>query len=115
MTIPTQFTSQGVLANGTYDATFAQIRSSILVRGNSSPAWDSVWRTNLLKNAEVLTKELWAIGINDVFLDGSFVEDKDRPNDIDGYFDTGLKLVPSDLPKFATMVQNLNLANPHKI
>lgn len=115
MTIPSQFTSNGVLARGTYDATFAQIRSSILVTGTGSPSWDSAWRGFLLNNAEILTKELWAVGVEDVFLDGSFVEEKDRPNDIDGYFDTGLKMIGADLPKFLTMVQNLNLANQHKI
>jgi hypothetical protein len=39
----------------------------------------------VVENAEILTKELWAVGIKSVYLDGSFVEDKDRPNDIDGY------------------------------
>jgi hypothetical protein len=115
MSIPTQFTHQGVLKSGTYDATFAEIRSSILVTGTGSSTWDSAWRGKLLDNAEILTKELWAIGIKSVFFDGSFVEDKDRPNDIDGYFDTELKATNLDLPKFAAMIQNLNLANHHKI
>ena len=34
----------------------------------------------------MLTRQLWQVGVTDVFLDGSFVEDKPHPNDIDGYF-----------------------------
>lgn len=116
MAIPTSFTSNAVLASGTYDATFDQIRKSVLITGTgSSPFWDAVWRNQLLDNAEILTKELWAVGIKNVYLDGSFVEDKDCPNDIDGYFETGLTLTRPDLHKFATVVQSLNLKNKHKI
>lgn len=70
MSIPGHFTNHGVLANGTYKATFAGILASILVKGTGSPTWDSAWRKKLLDNAEILTKELWAIGIQSVFLDG---------------------------------------------
>lgn len=115
MPIPAQFTNHGVLAPGTYDATFAEIRSSILVAGTGSPTWNSAWRGTLLDNAEVLSKELWSVGVTNVFLDGSFVEDKDRPNDIDGYFDTGLMMTPTDLVKLDRVVQDLNLVNPHKV
>jgi hypothetical protein len=76
---------------------------------------DYVLPRQLLDNAEILTKELWAVGIKNVYLDGSFVEDKDRPNDIDGYFETGLTLTGPDLHKFAAVVQLLNLKNKHKI
>lgn len=115
MAVPTNFTTNGVLPAGTHDATFSEIRSSILISGNGSPAWDSKWRSNLLDNAEVLVNELWAAGVQQVYLDGSFVEDKDRPNDIDGYFDTGLTTSVQDLQKFSVMVQALNLANPYKV
>jgi hypothetical protein len=33
-----------------------------------------------------MTQQLWQVGIREVFADGSFVEEKDHPNDIDGYF-----------------------------
>ena len=42
-------------------------------------------------NLEVLTKQLWQVGIREVYADGSFAEDKDHPNDIDGYFVCGLQ------------------------
>ncbi len=32
-----------------------------------------------------MTEQLWNIGVTDVFADGSFVEEKDHPNDIDGH------------------------------
>ena len=37
-------------------------------------------------NLEILARQLWSVGIRDIYADGSFVEDKDHPNDIDGYF-----------------------------
>lgn len=115
MTIPSNFIN-GALAPGTYEATFNQLRQSILVQGvDNLGTWDSGWRAKLLGQAEILTKELWAVGIKDVFLDGSFVEDKDRPNDIDGYFDTGLSMTPGDLDSFSQLVQKLNLNSPNKI
>ena len=33
---------------------------------------------------------LWQVGIQDIYIDGSFVEDKASPNDIDGYFVCGV-------------------------
>ena len=50
------------------------------------PAWDAKWRRHLTDNLGILAGQLWSIGISEIFVDGSFVEDKDRPNDIDGYF-----------------------------
>lgn len=116
MALPTNFTD-GVLAPGTYEATFADIRSSILVVGDgSSFTWDSVWRNTLVDNAEVLVKQLWQVGVDDIFLDGSFVEDKDHPNDIDGYFDPFLSTMDSaDMTKFQKIVSDLNNLDPHKI
>lgn len=116
MAIPGSFNSDGVLPPGTYDATIGDIRSSILVNGNQSPGWDKVWRNKLLDNASVLINELWQVEIDEIFLDGSFVEDKDHPNDIDGYFDTHLNLhTPADVDRFEKLVSNLNNLNPHKI
>ena len=40
----------------------------------------------LIDGLKVLVGHLVQAGINDVFIDGSFVEAKDLPNDIDGYF-----------------------------
>lgn len=58
----------------------------------------------------VVVDELWAVGIEDIFVNGSFVECKDHPNDIDGYFVCDLhRLAAGDLER------ELNLLDPHKI
>lgn len=112
MAIPDQFTEAGVLAPGDYRATFAEIRASVLVSGAgvSSAHWDVSWRAECVDNLEIMVRQLWQIGVDRVFIDGSFVEDKDHPNDIDGYFDC-------DFERFASgkLETELNLLDPHKI
>lgn len=57
-----------------------------------------------------MTRQLWQVGIQEVFADGSFVEEKDHPNDIDGYFVCSL----SDL-SIGELTRKLNLLDPYKI
>jgi len=64
----------------------------------------------LLDNLELLAMQLWAAGVRDIFVDGSFVEDKDHPNDIDGYFVCDLKSLAS-----GELTQRLNLLDPNKV
>jgi hypothetical protein len=59
------------------------------------PDWDSEWRMKLVENLEIMIGQLRRVGITEIFVDGSFVEDKDHPNDIDGYFEC-------DVVEFAT-------------
>jgi hypothetical protein len=84
------FQADGLLPPGDYEVSFAELRQSALVAGpagpSRSPAWDTDWRGKLVDNLEMLTQQLWQVGIKDIFADGSFAEDKDHPNDIDGYF-----------------------------
>ncbi|HUP61397.1 MAG TPA: hypothetical protein VNA69_13355 [Thermoanaerobaculia bacterium] len=71
--------------------TTAELGNSLLVHGpgrTRCPQWDARWRLRLVNNLERLVKQLWQIGITNIFIDGSFVEDKDHPKDIDGYFET---------------------------
>ena len=88
-TLPT-FTPAGVLPPGDYPLTLDQLQDSILVLGPGSPrqhpAWDAAWRHSLIQNLSILVRQLWTVNITDIFINGSFVEDKDHPNDIDGYF-----------------------------
>jgi hypothetical protein len=87
-TLP-EFDERGLLPPGTHEVTFDELRESILASGpeeNSMSGWDSDWRRHLVDQAETLTQQLWHVGVTDVFLDGSFAEDKPHPNDIDGYF-----------------------------
>lgn len=108
------FEADGLLPAGDYEVTFEELRQSILVLGPGNPKdcpnWDCVWREKLVTTLEILTRQLWQIGITEVFADGSFTEDKDHPNDIDGYF-------VCDLPRLASgqLARELNLLDPHKI
>ena len=85
-----QFTEEGLLPPGDYEATLDELRHSILVVGPegriNDPKWDAPWRKTLVDNLEIMVRQLWQVGIGDIFIDGSFAEDKDHPNDIDGYF-----------------------------
>ena len=106
------FTSDGVLLAGDYHLTVGQLRVSHLVTGvhSSSYTWDRAWRGHLVDNLEILVGELWQVGIDSIFVNGSFVEDKDHPNDIDGYFEC-------DVRDFASgrLAQDLNRIDPYKI
>jgi len=112
MAIPA-FTQDGLLPPGDYPLTFDQLRLSNLVKPSLATAgggWDEAWRLTLVNNAEILVKQLWQVGISEIFLDGSFVEDKDHPNDIDGYF-------ACDPVRLATgeLERELNALDPYKV
>lgn len=82
------FNQNGVLPPGDHELTIEELKQSILVLGDgSSTSWDTEWRAYLVANVEVLALQLAKVGYRTLFLNGSFVEKKDRPNDIDGYFD----------------------------
>jgi hypothetical protein len=72
--------------------------------------WDALWRAHLVDNLGVLVQELWTVGMTEIFIDGSFVEDKAHPNDIDGYFACDLMSLAS-----GELQRQLNVINPHKI
>jgi hypothetical protein len=111
--IPT-FEPDGLLPQGDFEVTFGELRRLVLVLGPSEPKdcpnWDGPWREKLVANLEVLTNQLWKVGITDVFADGSFAEDKDHPNDIDGYFVCDL-----DRLKSGQLERELNLLDPNKV
>jgi hypothetical protein len=104
----------GVLPPGDYSLSIDELRASHLVLGPGDPSdfpdWDARWRDHLVNQLELLVKQLWEVGINEIFVNGSFVEDKDHPNDIDGYFDCDFsRFISGDLER------ELNLRDPHKI
>jgi len=115
MPVVPSFTTEGLLPIGDYEVTFDELRRSILVQGTGDvslyPNWDRSWRHKLVDNLEALTRQLWTIGITEVFADGSFAEDKDHPNDIDGYFvcNDAMLIASGDLTR------RLNLLDPLKI
>src|SRR5690554_5832515 len=107
-----KFTKDGLLPKGEYDLTLDELRASILVSGPvpQIPEWDAPWRAFLVDQAEILIQQLWSIGITEIYLDGSFVEAKPHPNDIDGYFEC-------DISDFASghIERQLNLIDSYKV
>jgi hypothetical protein len=108
------FTEDGLLPPGDYELTLDDIARSMLVVGPDDaapyPLWDTAWRARLVEKLGVLVRQLWQVGIDRVFIDGSFTEDKDHPNDIDGYFECELaQLASGDLQRA------LNSIDPHRI
>lgn len=104
------FTEKGLLPKGIHTATLPELKESFLVSGNgTSPTWDAAWRLQLVNNLGVLFKQLNQIGISEVFIDGSFVEDIDHPNDIDGYFNCSLMSIINGENE-----KNLNHLDPKK-
>ncbi len=107
--LPKLFNKYGLLPPGDYELTLEELKKSILVKGpaNKPPTWDAAWRLTLVENLTILIRQLWKVGIEDIFIDGSFVEDKDHPNDIDGYFECDIfELISGDLQR------ELNLLDP---
>lgn len=114
MAVIPSFQADGLLPPGDYEVSFDELMRSVLVGGPSDlsgrPNWDAAWRATLVKNFETLTRQLWQVGITEVFADGSFVEDKDHPNDIDGYFVCDLNRLKSGV-----LLRDLNLLDPDKV
>ena len=107
------FDADGLLPPSDYELSLDELRQSILVSGPRDliayPSWDKPWRERLVNNLEMLTRQLWPVGIREVYADGSFAEDKDHPNDIDGYFVCDLELITGELAR------QLNLLDPSKV
>jgi hypothetical protein len=106
------FNSDGLLPTGDYLLSFEELRSCFLVQGSAQTGtdWDTGWRLQLTKNLEILATQLWKVGVTRIFVNGSFVEDKDHPNDIDGYFECEL----SDLAS-GELQHRLNALDEHKV
>lgn len=105
------FNENGLLPPDDYELTLNGLRDSILVKGpdNGNP-WDVKWRLLLVDNLELLVQQLWDVGIEQIFIDGSFVEYKAHPNDIDGYFECDLMELAS-----GELARKLNALDPYKI
>lgn len=113
--LPETFSPDGLLPAGDYLLTLEELANSMLVHGplnaaNDNPNWDSKWRAKLVKNLEILVEQLRNVRVTEIFIDGSFVEDKAHPNDIDGYFECDLDYyISGDLQR------DLNLEDPYKV
>jgi len=58
----------------------------------------------------VLVDQLWQVGSDAIYVDGSFVEDKDHPHDIDGYFECDVRYFAA-----GDLERDLNARDPHKV
>lgn len=109
MSVIPPFDQRGLLPPGDYVVTFAETRASHLVTGaGESGTWDPLWRAQLVDKCEILVRQLWQVGVTEIVLDGSFVEQKDRPGDIDGYFSC-------DVTRIEAVVNALNALDPYRI
>jgi hypothetical protein len=102
-----------VLPPGDYKLTMQELRASMLVQGRfgvTEPNWDVSWRSSLLDNLEILTNQLHQIGLDQIFIDGSFVENKAHPSDIDGYFEC-----PWQEQANGDLESKLNAIDPHTV
>lgn len=113
MTPLPSFNAEGTLPQGDYALSLDQLRASMLVHGptglSETSTWDAAWRRQLVENLSVMTAQLHAVGIRELYIDGSFVEDKDHPNDIDGYFECDpMRFASGDLER------DLNRIDPAK-
>lgn len=107
------FNDRGLLPPGDYEVTFGELRNSILVHGpnpQNPGTWDARWRLKLIDNCEILVNQLRRTGITEIFLNGSFVEEKDHPNDIDGYFECDFSAFVS-----GQIQRELNKIDEHKV
>src|SRR5580658_8153494 len=108
------FQPNGLLPPGDYEVSFEELRRSILADGPSgsddASSWDGDWRKRLVDKLEILSNQLWQVGVREIYADGSFTEDKDHPNDIDGYFVCGLRELAS-----GELARRLNLLDPGKV
>lgn len=77
MPIPSFEPETGYLPTGLYDATLDEVRERL----GFSPK-----RLNLISNLAWAAQELWAAGVDDLRIDGSFVTEKPVPGDIDGFW-----------------------------
>jgi len=72
-TIP-DFTADGLLPPGDYEVTLDELRESPLVEGPADsaarPHWDAAWRGRLVDNLAILVRQLWRVGVTEVFVDG---------------------------------------------
>lgn len=83
-----QFTEEGLLIPGVHETDLEELKEKM--------GW-SRKRRDLLEGLEEVLELMASCGVVRAYLDGSFVTDKDRPNDIDGCFDLSEDVTAEDL------------------
>lgn len=103
-----KFNEYGLLPPYDFPMTIDELKDSLLVKGLKNLPWDAEKHLMLVNNLEILVDQLWRVGLNDIYIDGSFVEDKASPGDIDGYFVADIMTLPD-------LVRELNSIDPYKV
>ena len=83
-----RFTDEGLLPPGVHETSLEELEESM--------GWGRK-RRGLLEGLEETLELMASCGVTRVYLDGSFVTDKDRPNDIDGCYDLAEDVSAEDL------------------
>jgi hypothetical protein len=87
-----QFTDEGLLLPGIHETDLEELGEKM--------GW-SRKRSELLEGLEKALELMASCGVERVYLDGSFVTDKDRPNDIDGCYDLAGDVTAEDVRRLA--------------
>jgi hypothetical protein len=83
-----RFTDYGYLPPGDHEMTFNELTQSVVVVGEPwISGWDEEWRLELVSNLKMLVQPLWRMGIEDIWIDGSFCSTKTDPRDVDAFFE----------------------------
>ena len=68
-----QFNDFGLLAPGDYELTIPELKNSLLVKGpEDGSLWDENWRLHLVEQLEIMVKQLWSVGLTDIYIDRIF-------------------------------------------
>lgn len=86
------FTEEGLLPPGVHETDLEELKEKM--------GW-SRKRRELLGGLEEALEVMAAVGVVRAYLDGSFVTDKDRPNDIDGCYDLSEDVTEEELWRLA--------------
>ena len=80
MSLLPPFTDDGLLPAGDYELTLEQLLTSSLIIGPAEASeWAGPWRRKLVENLRVMAGQLVRVGVTEIFIDGSFVENKSVP------------------------------------
>lgn len=86
------FTDEGMLPPGVHETDLEELKEKM--------SW-SRKRRDLLAGLEEALELMASCGVARAYLDGSFVTDKDRPNDIDGCYDLTEDVTAENLGRLA--------------
>jgi hypothetical protein len=87
-----RFTDEGLLPPGAHETDLEELEQKM--------GW-SRKRRGLLEELEEALEMMASSGVARAYVDGSFVTDKDRPNDIDGCYDLAEDVSAEDLVRLA--------------